>query len=871
MNTSTQHPLQLEQFYRGKWWENGLEKSDLIITACSPGMSSREAERLFAGANLGSFNRTDLARLQHGYGLLQVDAETYLLLHVRPGPRRARGYVYPDYRCIVVPEPIMSALAGNLQPLHALFDDAPHLPELTANDTTLPGVTLAVESASLDREIELVQLLFQEFAHKLELLEQLLSALITKRPVAVLDAPPDPAWRWAICQALLLVLPPQLRQRWTFATEVFDGSGCPARLKFFYKDPYVRPAVEDFQYRWQTGEFRPRLQSIHPYAQFVIQHWDQGAAWLIETLHDQEATAIVGLLQAFPLQDILTILVDRLTVLPTIKQYQAQQADWETIQRLLTHQIRLLASSALAPEATNWLLDDSQSILRNAAQQGLGARAYLFLDNQLRNPELDWQKWHSILEKIALENLRQAQGEADILAVVKQVQQTQSELAPEFWDEFINTLRPACDQSTGITWALLDLWLAHETTTDYKDFLLDANATAQFPPALAALRRHLLHLPLEAEDRTISLVDISGKSPPTAAYFFLDMAEEANTRTAFTLFDKYATRHFAELAQQPEYKHRVLRLVDQLLAAKEQLDEEVLTEFPRLLVKLTRVDQAVEILAHLAQSPRFSQQVLHLINELYRTAPLSNSLEFWAKLQQVPALSDTISQANVSLLEHSDWGAIRLTDEMVEQLKQLSRAYVQSVLQSSSSWPEKAAELNHLPFTAAVQHVKPLLPVIRGTINWYAREKLVPEQIHEMSAAFRDYCPGLYKETQLRVLASLVDAFGSHQFEELERYIATTVRVLENLQYIEDEWDNYEAELRRQTRKLPSERQQDFYRNCNILLGTLQVPLETSTEPVNALWRLLGALSQFLKPTAANKDTQERNPAKKKWFFGLSR
>lgn len=861
MNTLPQHQLQLEQFCRGKLLENGLEKSDFIITACSSGVNTREAERLFAAANFGSFNRLDLARLQHGYGFLQADPETYLLLHVRPGPRLSRGYVYPDYRCIVVPVEVVHQLAGNLQPLLTLLDSEPHLPELAVVNLALPKVPLSLESIADDQEHTLLQFLFEAFANKSEHLDQLLSMLIAERSVAIIDAPADLAWRLNLCQALLLVLPPPLRQRWTFATEVFGGDGCLARLKFLYRDPYARPGGNDDQYRWQTGEFSPKIKSLHPYVHRVKHLWTQGAHWLTITLHDESVTEVVERLSQCHLKEILEIVAYRL-MLPT-DLHGDSHSDWQVVEQLVTSQLKIVTTYKLSPHTTDWLVTDSLSSLHKAASVGFGTEAYAFLNDPIAMSALDRQSWQSTLASISLEYLKQQPEESNLLCFLEQVQQTQGALSNEFWGKLIDALRPNCETSEQVVWQTLALWLTYETASDYREFLLDANATAKFPAELAALR-HSFGLPSTTQAQAVSLVTLSQKLPPNSARFFLDMLQEAITRQAFSLVDNAVLRHLVELTQQPEHRDSALSLVEQLLDARDQLSSEVLLELPRLLLTSGQIDPAIELLEHLAEMPDAKELIPLLVGNLCRTINFADPFRFVEKLEQSAALRDAMPQAYLGILQRAQWrDDSRLTIEMIDRLKRVCDAYTESVLASQDDWAKKGRLLESLKDTEAVASVSTLLLQIAETINRYARTKLEPAKILVVQKEFAIHCPTLAQQSRLEMLALLVDTFGSHQPQNITNTVATTVRLLKSIEFVAESWRDYAAELGRQMDTLSVKEQADFVRNCNYLVALLNGQTAQSSDPVHALSKLLDVVWQQMRPTGKNNEPSEKNWLKK--------
>jgi len=330
------------------------------------------------------------------------------------------------------------------------------------------------------------------------------------------------------------------------------------------------------------------------------------------------------------------------------------------------------------------------------------------------------------------------------------------------------------------------------------------------------------------------------------------------------LVDKNALHYLAELVQQLEHKSQVLNLIDQLLAAKEQLDEEVLTKLPQLLIALSQIDQAVDLVADLAQSPSRQDLLPGLVGDICRTVSLPQSLEFLQKLQLAPLPNDLIAQGCLDTLGHSDWNNIQTaTSAKIGQLKQLAETYVAFVLGQPGSWSEKAQKLDRLVHTPAVIHGRDLLPHMADLVNQSALAEPEPEQIFEMNNEYRKYCPDLHKWTRLAMLASLVETFGSHRVEGIANHMAKTVQILENLESIAKFWDSYAKELDGQLHTLPPEQQEQFLQNCNYFLALLHAPRETGSDPVGAFTKLLNTIWHQLKSTPTSKEPVETNPWKK--------
>lgn len=845
MNTNTQRQVQLEQFFRGKWWQGDFEKSDFIISAWSPGIGPPEAEKLFANANLGPYSRVNLERLRHGYGLLRADSETCLLLHIRPGPRKARGYIYPDYRCIVVPAWVVAELAGNIQPLWALLDSQPHLPELAPGEQLLPPVSVTVEKAILSVEISQVESILHEFDQQREGLACLLTALIENRPVAIQGAPSDPAQRWMYCQGLLLLLPPQLRHQWTFATEVLDSSKCPALLKFLYQDGYIKPTIDDFEYQWRTGNCTSHPQSIHPYAQFVMHLADGGVDQLIYMLHSETVTETVAQLHACARTDILAILADRLVLLPIITGGMANELEWDLIQRLLTNQIRVL--SQLEPMKAEAMSQEIKTLLNELVAQGFSAETFALLLAQIRTSTLSGSMWSDALEWTAISHLRQ-QGErlevSELLQFMDDVRNIRKSLTDEAWNGFIVALWPLSVRDVRVTQSLLDLWLDYPTPVDYKaTFLLDPRATAKFPEDLDKLRRYwLTSSPVEPLP---ALLAISSQFRQQDR-FLLDMVEEAISRGTFELVSEAVLDRMLALAQTGEHKKRVLLLCGQIVDFQDRLESRARRKLPWLLVTLSRFDEAVAFLS-------FSQiggDLPQVVCNLCRTAPLPDPIEFLQRLEQVPALQRVLDNARLGLLGRENWDIRLMTTAQVNTLGRICQTMTKSVLQRPESWITKVAALKHLWVSPAVIQIPTLKSQIVASVDQYVDELSDEQfslQIMYLERAFMHDVPDLYATTHIPALAQLVRIFGSRSIDDIGRYIDNTANLLSNLPAFLAHWNSYYNEFQHQLGdRLPAE-QQRLYHNCVDILTRIGQATTLPTEPLATLHQMLERVDYLLQ------------------------
>ncbi len=777
--------IPLHQFYYGKWWEGNQERSDFIVTACSAGLQDREARQLYIRANLGSDNRvSDLGGLKHAYGLLKADDDTYLLLHVRPGPIKARGHVYPDYRCIVIPRPVIVKLAGNLKLLleggeDGLLDNDAHLPKLSPGLRELPKLQLEepIQSLPAQRESELLQFLDKEFENSCHLVP-LLSALITGKPVAIVDAPSDPnSWRWDLSQAIMFTLPPIFRHHLTFATEVFDSTACLALLKFLYKDPRVRSGKEDIRFSWKHKTFRPE-PSPHSYAEFIDKYWSKGPLWLAELINSEHISALADLCKNKSLADALSVLADKMELTQKINEKTVKEEDLPLLERAIGMELKLAGQ---APTLVNGL----QKTMLQLTEQGFGYEMYKLLWNWLRQSAYIWGK--NTLQQIVFTHLKHPshfETEGNLLDFINNVRDSSNYFEPQFWTQFITALQPASQQYASVTVRLISLSLDYDL--DYKLILID-KSDRKWPSELEPIVNQFLNPSCRYVSSSGALVTASRILPRHQDQFFIILSELTILQDCLHLIDKDALQHLGLLINDDRYQHRVFTIVNELYDQLESLDSQVLLDLAKLCVAQAEQDK-----------------------------------HFWSAIMR---------EVYLGILNRSD---LPVTDD----LKGICWQVTSDVLKMQASWPEKAAILAEMASSYTLQTEQELRQQMIEAINDHARENISSlEELRNMNDAFDQY-PPLQNESRLRILMMLGEALGSQKLADFEQKL--TITMLANLKRIDLlNWAHIEQEVLKQVQDFLPEAQENFRRNC-LELASLIAPGQSPEAPSQSLNETIG-------------------------------
>jgi hypothetical protein len=260
--------VNLEHFYRGKLIRTGQAVGDFVTMATSPGIDRHKADEIFSVNNIGSYNNvSNIKRLTYGIALLQSPDGDHVLLHVYPSKIIDRGHVIPVYHCALIPQNVYAQFKGDIPVL--LKAIAPQEPapvfEEYINDLEYlelnPDARANKSTASLSKILSSLKLTASSLLY-------LFSALIGDHNISIIGAPREPEKRLDCVQAILHLFPSLARSSLTFATEVFDGDTCKAKIKFLFDN--ALPGKNDYIMYYDGFIFKDN-PSLNPYASLVAQ------------------------------------------------------------------------------------------------------------------------------------------------------------------------------------------------------------------------------------------------------------------------------------------------------------------------------------------------------------------------------------------------------------------------------------------------------------------------------------------------------------------------------------------------------------------------------------------------------------------------
>lgn len=229
----------IEHFYYGQLVTGGRLGGDPRLLASSPGVRPDQVVEALQAARLpappdGSGS---------AFGLMHGSSTPFFLVQAAKtaGPHAVR-------HVLIVPPDALRALAGNLKPLTAFVQPLMPLFEMTGQQ--LPALTISQANPSTPAAQESAMLDLMTFTRdRLNVIEQLLAAIVQGAPLIVVRAPSELPKRIAFIEGLLSLLPPPARYGITWASHAEPDSRLNAQIRFLAAQPTGAPP-EAVLYPW---------------------------------------------------------------------------------------------------------------------------------------------------------------------------------------------------------------------------------------------------------------------------------------------------------------------------------------------------------------------------------------------------------------------------------------------------------------------------------------------------------------------------------------------------------------------------------------------------------------------------------------------
>lgn len=829
----------LNQFYYGKWWEGKEEASEFRITAMSRELPEVEAKKLQQVANIGRHTRKNLNSLKHGYGLFNPNVEIFLLVHVRPSLNIARGldnenqrgfYIIPEARYIVIPKKDMTNLRGNLQPLFQLFDGNPHLPAIPKGGKVLDPVLLN-DPKPLAKEVE-QSLLAPAFELRSKVIEQLLTAIIEGKPVAIVNTTYETKQRWDFCQAILLTLPPTFRHHVTFATEVFESQSCPALLKFLYQDSRVGKGKDDIKLSLTNQTISADLLP-HPYAKFIAERWAKGAASLVNTLHSDGVSKVATLYQDASLSEALATLTKDLVWNEKIITKQIASKDLPAIKEWLVDKLDLAATNPA-------LLNSVQANLHQLTQLGFGREMYQLGDKWLQQNQKS--SLLSFLDELAFayfDLIREGQSvsENELLPFVGQVRQRNKDK-----NALLEELEPLASSYPQLARPVIEMYF--ELKKNPVEFMTSSD---QCEPRLQRLVQHLQQPNRNQHYESGLLVAISQQISRNYQTQLLGLlVHEVLNRKAAYLLDEQTWK-----ALQPQIDISQLNLRPHL----EQLNKTVLVDWIEHQASNDLSASFAGLNALQKQYPKGDD----IANAIYNLAQrILNEEAFLRRLRGAGFGQNIEVTAYLGLLQRAN---------QRYNTSELAIQATNAIVGLSSGWNDKAAKLAELLQTNALQKDIQTKQTIETKLYEHALE-VRAEELEKMSKDF-DRHPEL-SSTGVQGLNLFEQILGNRRVDGLNARFENAAQILQALKTLSRRSkQDLEQTLMPILQRASSSELKMFYDNCTTMTNILsKTEASSSYTPshidvqmaAKAFTRLLRSFDKPVQPVKPVQPMQSSAP-----------
>ena len=218
--TAVGYPL--EHFYYGQIVRQGKAEGELRPLAATASVSSSDMTEIVRGALLPPLQSAPLG----AWGL--VRGRDQMFVFVQSQYNKFGGVMLHH---VLVPADVLRALGGNMRVLMRLLDaEMPvfETPGASLAPIVMPDAGPPGPAAQVDAMLSLMSCT----RDRLDVVEQLLAAIVRGVPIVVCNAPANPVQRAALVEGLLVLLPQPARFGVTFVMHSLPTSRVEAQIRF---------------------------------------------------------------------------------------------------------------------------------------------------------------------------------------------------------------------------------------------------------------------------------------------------------------------------------------------------------------------------------------------------------------------------------------------------------------------------------------------------------------------------------------------------------------------------------------------------------------------------------------------------------------
>lgn len=247
---------ELEHFYYGQLVHNGKPDGDLRLLASSSGVRADMAAEVVKQALIPPLKNVP----DGSWALIRGKKIPFIMAQSQVGNA---GQTMAHF--VLMPTDMLRALGGNLDVMMGLIEQQMRVFDRlgsTLPPVLLPQVGPPVKEAQIDHILDLMT----ATKNSLDVIEQVLSAIVRGVQIVVQGAPHDLRTRTSFIKGLLALLPPPARFGVTFTTHSVASTKVDAQIRFYSEDTAPNDTLV---YNWPEARLEgKRIEDV--YSRFII-------------------------------------------------------------------------------------------------------------------------------------------------------------------------------------------------------------------------------------------------------------------------------------------------------------------------------------------------------------------------------------------------------------------------------------------------------------------------------------------------------------------------------------------------------------------------------------------------------------------------
>jgi hypothetical protein len=607
----------LEHFYYGQLVRNGKAEGELRLLAASSGLVKDQIAEIVRaavvppvmGQPLGSWAIVRGGSIPFILVQSQVTQPTAAMLHF-----------------IVIPVDVLRAIGGNLRGMMRLLEQT--MPVFDQPDQPLSPIMFPqVGAPTADAQIDSMLALMTATRDRLTMVEMLLAALIEGVPIAVYDAPTDPARRIDFVEGLLALLPPPARVGVTFALHATPATRVDAQLRFLTSG---EPPADALVFNWQRAELSGSAPD-DDYSHFIVSQLRLDPDLVIQQTNALTAVASWRIRRGDLLAEALSYAAYRLKIdnsllnnLPVeaedaVKILNEDPTLNETLRAAYARHV--LAFGLALGETTHIepigaLLREQPELeraalaqLQDALREGKTDAVYELLTLWLSKPLApDSMAWQELAQNAALQRLGEVTASGDTAEIRRFIHQLRSASFDldlrRIIARIIEAAKPAMARDPDLALTLFILGAQHLNADQFNDLLRDRALLNELPDNLRRVSSYVTNETAAPAPSGLLARTATGFGSESEMLVLLRLTEAALMSQRYDLIDTNALTLLAAAASTPDGDEHdtVLRWVVQNLSTDELLptldDPGPRCLLQILLARRQYTDLARELLRH---------------------------------------------------------------------------------------------------------------------------------------------------------------------------------------------------------------------------------------------------------------------------------